>query len=245
MRRPVDHLLLPILAAQGAWVRWVTPRLPAAAGPRSGEIPGQGEAIGLWFLGESTVAGVGVDDHQEGLAAQTAVTLAGRKGRPVRWRALGLSGATVAMARQRLTARLSPDDRRGDDDAVVICLGVNDALRGTGLATWEAEITALAMEIHQRMGEIDLLFCGPPPLGEFPAFPVPLRGFLGRRAEGLRRSLARVVERTERALLAPPLSPVAPHHFCRDRFHPGAEGYRAWGSLIADQLAARPPYRSR
>ena len=138
-----------------------------------------------------------------------------------------------------------PDDRRGDDDAVVICLGVNDALRGTGLATWEAEITALAMEIHQRMGEIDLLFCGPPPLGEFPAFPVPLRGFLGRRAEGLSRSLARVVERTERALLAPPLSPVAPHHFCRDRFHPGAEGYRAWGGLIADQLAARPPYRSR
>lgn len=239
MNRPTDLLLLPILAVQGAWVRWATPRLPPAAGPRSGEVPGQGETIGLWFLGESTVAGVGVDDHQRGLAAQTAVALARRQGHPVRWRALGLSGATAAMARERLAPRLASADRRGDHDAVVVCLGVNDVLRRTSLATWETEMTALAQEIRQRMGEIDLLFCGPPPLGEFPAFPVPLRGFLGRRAEGLRQSLALVVERTDRALLAPSLSSLAPHHFCQDRFHPGPEGYRAWGSLIADQLATR------
>ena len=240
MNRSTDLLLLPILAAQGAWVRWVTPRLPAAAGPRSGEVPGQGQTIGLWFLGESTVAGVGVEDHQRGLAAQTAIALAARQGRPVWWRALGLSGATVATARQRLAPRLSAADRRGNHDAVVVCLGVNDVLRRTSLTTWEAEMVALAQEIRQRMGEIDLLLCGPPPLGEFPAFPPPLRNFLGRQAEALRRSLASIVERTDRTLLAPPLSPLAPHHFCQDRFHPGAEGYRAWGSLIADQLAARP-----
>lgn len=240
MNRSVDLLLLPILAAQGAWVRWTTPRLPAAAGPRSGEVPGQGETIRLWFLGESTVAGVGVDDHQRGLAAQTAIALAARQGRPVWWRALGLSGATVATARQRLVPRLSAVDRRGNHDAVVICLGVNDVLRRTSLTTWEAEMVALVQEIRQRMGEIDLLLCGPPPLGEFPAFPPPLRSFLGRQAEGLRQSLAQVVERTDRALLAPPMSPLAPHHFCRDRFHPGTEGYRVWGDLLAHQLAARP-----
>ena len=240
MNRSVELLLLPILAAQGAWVRWVTPRLPPAGGSRSGEVPGQGEEISLWFVGESTVAGVGVDDHQRGLAAQTAVALAARNGRPVRWRALGLSGATVAVARQRLAPRLSPADRRGNHDAVVVCLGVNDVLRRTSLTTWEAEMVALAQEIRQRMGEIDLLFSGPPPLGEFPAFPAPLRGYLGRQAERLRQSLTVVVERTDRALLVPPLSPLAPHHFCRDRFHPGAEGYRLWGDLLALQLAARP-----
>jgi lysophospholipase L1-like esterase len=243
MRAPFERLLLPLLLAQGAWVKLVTPRLPVAAGSNEGTIAGPGDPIGLWLLGDSTVAGVGVRDHQEGLAAQTAAALAAQLGRPVHWWAWGLSGATAATA-QQLIPYLRRHSPVHPDDAVILCLGVNDALRGTPLPSWEEGIHALIEGVRQEMGEIDLLFASPPPLGEFPAFPAPLRGYLGRRAARLHNSLAEIVAQTERAHLLPPLSGLAVHHFSEDRFHPSAIGYLTWGALLADQLLLRTGQRS-
>jgi len=52
-------VLSPLLVCQGIYVRRVTPKLPEADGPRSGEA-GSGALLRLLVLGDSAAAGVGV-----------------------------------------------------------------------------------------------------------------------------------------------------------------------------------------
>ncbi|HLM69468.1 MAG TPA: hypothetical protein VK358_18145, partial [Longimicrobium sp.] len=47
-------LLAPVLVLQGKRVRRTTPRLPEAAGPRTGAVAGRGAPVRLLVLGEST-----------------------------------------------------------------------------------------------------------------------------------------------------------------------------------------------
>src|SRR3712207_2884569 len=81
--------LLPLLFVQGKGVRRRTPRLPDAAGPVEGTVPGAEPAVRLVVIGESTVAGIGAATHQTALTGCVAAALARRTGRAVRWRAAG------------------------------------------------------------------------------------------------------------------------------------------------------------
>ena len=90
MLEPLARIALgPLLLAQGAWVRRVTPRLPEAAGPRS-VCTGAGPALSLLVTGDSSAAGVGVDTQEEALAGQLAARLAAA--RRVRWTVLARTG---------------------------------------------------------------------------------------------------------------------------------------------------------
>jgi hypothetical protein len=52
--------LLPLAWAQGSVTRRRVPRLPAAAAPHAGEVPGVGKPIRVVGIGESSVSGVGL-----------------------------------------------------------------------------------------------------------------------------------------------------------------------------------------
>src|SRR5512147_2195564 len=77
------------------------------------------------FLGDSLTEGYGLS-LDEAYPALLARGLA-RRGRPIRARNAGRSGDTVAQGAARLAAEL-----RDRPDVVVVALGINDALRGTG-----------------------------------------------------------------------------------------------------------------
>ena len=59
-------VLSPLLICQGMYVRRVTPKLPEADGPRSGEA-GSGALLRLLVLGDSAAAGVGVPARKKRL----------------------------------------------------------------------------------------------------------------------------------------------------------------------------------
>ncbi len=59
-------ILLPLLLPQALHTRRHALRLPPAGGAQCGEV-GIGESLHLLVLGESTVAGVGVEAQSEGL----------------------------------------------------------------------------------------------------------------------------------------------------------------------------------
>ena len=145
--------LLPVLLLQGRYVRRVTPLLPAAAGPDVGLAPGAGPLLSLLVLCESTVAGVGAPDHASALTGQVAQGLAERTGRAVRWRALGASGYTAARARERLLPKLPAEPA----DAVVLALGVNDALQGRAPARWAGDLASLIAGVRERVGHVPVL----------------------------------------------------------------------------------------
>jgi lysophospholipase L1-like esterase len=228
-------LLAPVLMRQGKRVRRTTPRLPEAAGPRTGEIAGRGAPIRLLVLGESTAAGVGAADHGEALGGQAAASLAAKTGRPVHWRVLGRTGATAASVR---TEVLGPAEGVAAD-VVVVALGVNDTLRLRTPGTWTGDLRRLIGEVRARCGAVPVILASVPPMGAFPGLPQPLRGVLGLRATVLDRAAARMAGEMEavRHVRVPlPTGPVDAV-FCGDRFHPSPLGYAQWGAALGQAAA--------
>ena len=230
--------LIPILWLQGRHVRRHTPRLPEAAGPAIGTIPGTGTPLRLLVLGESTVAGVGAPDHEHALTGQIAAALAARTGRAVHWQAVGKSGATarVAWAELVLAVPVAPVD------VIVLALGVNDVLRFNGPGRWTRDVTQLIAHLRRRVGAAPVVLAAVPPLGRCPAFPQPLRSVLGLRAAALDRAAQRCVLTLVGVAHSPARLDMA-GMLGTDRFHPSIQGYRRWGTLLAESalpLLRRP-----
>lgn len=225
--------LAPLLAVQGRAVRRATPLLPGAAGPPAGLVEGPGPALRLLVIGESTVAGVGAPTHAEALTGQLAAALAACLGRGVLWRAAGESGATASAVRRRLAPALPAEPA----DLVLVALGVNDTLRLRSPARWAADLTALTGALRERVGPAPIFLAATPPMGRFPALPQPLRAVLGLRARLLDATAASLARRLDAVVHLPTTLPVTPAMFCADGFHPGPEGYRQWGALLAAGMA--------
>jgi hypothetical protein len=120
----VSLALLPLVAIQGAVTRRRMPSLPAAKPPHRGLVPGAGPSLRMLAIGDSSVSGVGVARGDETVSATTARALARMTGRPVAWRAVGLSGATASKAMDELVPGLT----REPADLLIVAFGVNDAV---------------------------------------------------------------------------------------------------------------------
>ena len=181
--------LMPILWLQGRQVRKRTPRLPAAAGPIVGTIPGEGVPLRLLVVGESTVAGVGAPDHAQALTGQIAAALATRTGRTVHWHAAGKIGATAHAARTGLV----PEVPQTPMDVIVLALGVNDVLQFQASTRWARDLMLLIADLRRRVGAAPVVLASVPLMGRIPVFPQPLRGVLGLRAAALDLAAQRCV----------------------------------------------------
>lgn len=230
--RQLHWVWLPIIAAQGIWVKLLTPRLPEAAPPIEGVIEGREPVLDLVVIGESPVAGIGAPTHALALTGQTAQAWARRTGRSVRWLALGRSGATVRTTIAELVPQLA--GRRAD--AVVIGLGVNDALDRHSASRWCLDLNELILAVRDQVGHVPIVLAGVPPLDRFPAFPEPLRSFLGGYSKTLDRATAEFSRTLDRVVYAPMSEGIRPDHFCVDRFHPGVTGYALWGEHLSQFL---------
>lgn len=230
--------LLPLLLAQGRRTRRLTLRLPEASGPARGVCgaPGAEPAFRLLALGESPVAGIGVDTHQESITGQLASALAARLQRPVSWRAVGRNGATVREALEQLL----PSVPACPVDLALVAFGVNDSAAFRPSARWRADVSALldALEARCRPGVV--LLSGVPPMGRFPALPQPLRWVMGLKARTLDRG-AQALARSRTGTLYVPLALDIddPAFMARDGYHPSAAGCAAWAGVLAQAYCAR------
>ncbi|WP_439385679.1 SGNH/GDSL hydrolase family protein [Amycolatopsis lexingtonensis] len=218
-----------VLIAQAVYVKRTTPRLPGAAGPTEGLIPGDGEPFRLAVLGESTVDGVGAADHEEALTGCLARELA-RDGRAVRWQAVGRTGANARTVRAELVPLVDPAD------LVVVALGVNDTIELRTAPAYRRDLLALVVELRRRLGPVGVVLAGVPPMSRFPALPRPLRDVLSARSTALdaaAAALARVPGVTHLPMDPALLDPAA---FASDRFHPGPAGYARWAQTLADHI---------
>ncbi|MFO7596632.1 MAG: SGNH/GDSL hydrolase family protein [Desulfocurvibacter africanus] len=224
-------LLLPVLVAQATYTRLTTPRLPVAAGPDEGEIPGRYPALRFLALGESTVAGVGAATQEQALTCQCARWLRDLTGRAVCWKAVGLSGGNA----RSLLVRMRTMERVEADLALVV-LGVNDVVAFRAPAKWAQDLTSLVLALRERSGNIPVLLAGVPPVERFTALPQPLRDCLGRRARVLDREARQLVSRLPG--LSHCQTPLPrPDHLAEDGFHPSPAGYSGWAWVLAHALA--------
>ena len=224
--------LLPILIAQGYWIRKSTPRLPDAAGPLKGSVTGAGEPLRLIALGESTVAGVGARTHESALTGQLAFALRRKTNRGVNWMVVARSGINARDCRLELVPKL----RGLNADVVAIALGVNDSIEFHSARRWASDIERLIDSVRAEVGDALVLLSGVPPLNYFPALPQPLSFVLGSRSASLERATV-VLAKKLTGVVHVPFSMERDRCgdlFCADGFHPSELGYKEW----ADQLAS-------
>jgi len=222
---------LPLLLPLALHTRRTALRLPPAAGAQNGLAGGgqEGEPLRLLLIGESTVAGVGVDTQEAALAGQLARALALRLQRPVLWRACGENGITAGEA----CARLLPQALSEPADLVLLVFGVNDTTHLSSLARWRQSLHALSRAM--AAGGARVVVAGAPPIQHLSALPWLLRRLFGLRAALLDGELRRLgaEEGVHYARLE---LEFAAEYLARDGYHPSALGYRLWGEGLAGQL---------
>ena len=221
--------LFPLVALQGTVTRRRVPCLPPARPPYHGTVPGQGSTIRLLAIGESTVAGVGLAHSDETVTATTARALARRTRRPVAWRGLGLSGATVNEAAKRLLPRIAAEPA----DLLVVAFGVNDTLAYRSPSAFAADLAALVTAARARTGEAAVVVTGVAPLACFPALPWPLRTILNWRSAALQEAADGLAHRLPRLVVERFSKPLGPQLFAMDGFHPNTQAHALWGEEIA------------
>lgn len=230
----VFGLFAPLILVQATWTRARALRLPAAAGPNEGTVPGRGEPLRILFAGESPVAGIGVTTMTRSVAASTARALARSSGRSVHWHAAGVNGIRIGQALTGLVPQLPEEPF----DAVIVVFGVNDTVGLTSVKVWRRQVGAMAVALQQRTGA-PVWFTQVPPMARFTALPQPLRRVVGWRATMLDAALRSHPQRGRdfelvRAEFRPDAGQLA-----EDGYHPSARGAETWGRQIARALHFR------
>jgi len=227
--------LFPLLLAQGIWTRRHIEKLPEARSPNEGIAGGKGRPIYIVGVGDSVIAGVGVEWLSESLTACVAGKLSSKMNRSVAWAAYGINGERVSELIKRV-----PQIPNKEVDQVLVSIGVNDVSRLTSISCWHFEIAALIAELKQHFG-VPIIFMGLPPMGVFPGLPQPLRFVLGIRAAMLDLILVNATKQHDDILWSGSFSQMdfsnpAKILVASDGYHPNRQACEISSEEIAAQV---------
>lgn len=188
-------------------------------------------------LGDSTIAGVGVNDSMLGLTAQFAKALYEKTKRGVTWDSFGQRGITTGQLRDGYLPQSLPDV--SGTDIVLVSIGANDAknLRSASAAT--TDILAIIDTIHDHNPEALVVVSSLPAFHLFQPLPQPLRSIMAGHAQAIERRARPLVESRRFALMSPPPPSYPRGFFASDGFHPSAHGYRIWAEFALGDVARR------
>ena len=218
--------LPPFAFLQALRVLLATPRLA----PPKGEAGRFGEdtpnALRIIGVGDSIIAGTGVQQLRDSLTASYARLLHVRAQRPVEWQACGRNGATSASVLRELV----PTAPAGD--LYVISVGVNDVTRRVAPGAFGRNVAGIHERLREQAPSSAFLFAGVPPLELFPALPAPLNSLLGAQARELQQAAAEALSGRPRTYCYFFPTTVPPGDFARDGFHPAESAVLAWASEL-------------
>jgi lysophospholipase L1-like esterase len=217
------------------WVRLTAPRLDEASGEPCG-ITGQGSTLRMLALGDSIIAGVGIETVESSLPVLLAGELAA-KGHQVHWRLHGENGADIAD----LCDLLDTLAVHNPPDFLLISVGVNDVTGLTSLRSWRVRLEQMFDMIVLKFPDVRIIFAGLPPMDRFPVLPQPLRTALGMRARMLDTIACDVVSNVSGAIHVPTRVDPEFMSFCEDGFHPDTASCKIWAEQLALLLLEAPP----
>lgn len=233
MSLAIKLALAPVLLGQALHTRLRMPRLPEAAGPRSGVVGDGGDGPALLILGDSSAAGVGVRTQDQALAGRLSVALAQRLGERVHWQLRAQSGVNSEQAIDLLADA-------GPADLAVVVTGVNDVVDRLPPSRAMAARTRLLQALRERTGARHVVMTPVPPMHRFGGLPQPLRWVAGREALAHERALqAWAAEQPGLSHLPFDLTLDDAGLLAADGFHPGELMYRMWGEALAEHLAGQ------
>lgn len=221
---PALMLCLP----QAIYVKRHTIRLPEATGQRINQLNSDA-SISILHIGESTVAGVGVDEIEQGLTANIANRLSSAFRQPVGWAVIAENGIKIKDLHQKLA------DQHYQPNAFnfsIITMGVNDTTKFTTLKTWQASIIS-TIELISKKTDGPIFFTQVPPLSKFPSLPAPLKYLLGFRAHILDTLLQSICWQFDHVHYIRSEVQVDKQMMAIDGYHPSQLGYENWSEQVA------------
>lgn len=205
---------------------------------------GDGPTDHVLLVGNGPAHGWGVVSHRLALCGQLADVLATATGRAMDVEYVGAelmsSASAVAWLGDRDLSRY---------DAVVIVMGMNDAVRLTPLKAWERNLQTLLAHVRAGLrNDAPIVVSGVQPVESVPPFRGPLAGLAQRRADAMNVATARIVAGTASCAYVPLDAP----EFEPDRPYGSTLVYRAWAEMLSavaapllDEHAARGSSRRR
>ncbi|MBX2817373.1 MAG: SGNH/GDSL hydrolase family protein [Saprospiraceae bacterium] len=233
---------LPRLYVQARRVLKYIPKLPEAT-DTTGSIAGRSEdPIRVLLVGESTVAGVGVRSHREGLAGHFCKSLSEATGRTVAWKVVARSGYTV----QRINDELLAQHAAGEFDLAIVGIGANDAFKLSTLRHWQRSLERLIAHLKDVVASAPIYFLSLPPIEEFPALPQELKNFLVESIDIFSEDLAERVLSDEQLWFDDRVLALhewetrtgikGSEHYFSDGVHPSETTYRLWALEALDYI---------
>ncbi len=233
-------LLTPLALHQALRLKKTAQRLPEAGRPRQGLLPGAEPGLSLLAVGESPLAGVGLDHQSQTLTALLAGLLAAQLDQSVGWQTAARGGVTAERCRHELIPQLEA----APADLIIIGLGVNDSTRLRSPGRWTRDLTHLITDLRRRHGPAPIILTGVPDMQKFPLLPEPLAVILGLRSRLLDQAAADLAANLEDVYHAPlPLDAESTALFCEDGFHPNSEGHEQWAEQLAGFVFEREIWR--
>lgn len=233
--------LLPFLYVQGKNIRRRVPKLLEAKEPK-GFVNGNFDAtINILSIGESTIAGVGVDFHKNGFTGAVVNTLSTKLKKNVNWRVYARSGYTVA----KVCEKIIPKIEETATDIIVVGMGANDAFTLNSPKKWGSDLEELITLLQNKFPGTPLFFTSMPPIKEFPAFTKPIKFVIGNLVEILGERLQAITKNKKNVFYnneVITLEKWSKKHtlpnnnskiYFSDGVHPSELTYNIWGKEIA------------
>ena len=222
---------LPIYVWQGLAVRRSSLRMSPPEKKPLVELKGKGKALSILFIGDSSAAGVGVDDFEECVSGRLPHLLKQKTARPVIQRTCGNNSATSGGIRDFVVPHLETETY----DYIVLSIGTNDAKNFHTGKRFCKEFGTLLYALHAKFPGARIIWQGLIDFSGIPILPTPLNKILGIRSRIIRRNGKQICY--ERNVLAPETSwQPLPENFSRDGFHASSLGYQIWAEELADYI---------
>ena len=241
--------LLPFLYFQGKNIRKKVPKLPEAKEPKGFINGGFNKTLNILSIGESTIAGVGVDYHKNGFTGSLSNTLSINLKSNINWRVYARSGYTVAQ----VCKKIIPKIEETSTDIIVIGMGGNDAFTLNSPKKWADAIENLINLLQDRFPGTPLFFTNMPPIKEFPAFTKPIKFVIGNLVEILGERLQDVTQDRKNVFYyneVITLKKWSKQHslsnnnskiYFSDGVHPSELTYKVWGEEMGNFITKKIP----
>jgi len=171
--------LLPILYYQGKKIRANTPKLPEAKGIEGEVLKNSKKTLRLITVGDSSMAGVGVDTHKKGFVGTLAQELASHYNFNISWKVYAKSGYTALKVKDRLI----PNIQENRLNLIIVGVGGNDAFKLTSPKKWINNIKMLIADLRVKYKHQPIVFINMPPVREIPAFTTLIKYTMGNKLD--------------------------------------------------------------
>ncbi len=226
---------LPLIIRDGKRIRSSVPSLPEAKNPAG--IEGKSERkINLLAFGESTLAGVGIEDQRDGAACSIAKVLAEGLDAEVNWKVMARSGYTMKRVLRDIVSKAD----NFQPDIIITAMGGNDAFKANSPHNFVAAAGDFIETLQVKYPNIPIVFMNMPPIKDFPAFTPLVKFFIGNLVELHGEALDKTVQKYDNVFYISEIltfqkwinktdKPLTVNDFFSDGVHPSGLTYQLWG----------------